>query len=144
MVERFGLWSRVRQRQVYLQQNFLFFVTHLLYNRLQVVLAKIQQSLPQLKRSGTQVLGSLCDSLLYDDSCTSRAGGILSQAEFIPRLSKSLQESPSEVIADFEEIRKYSTLFAISSNDVQNRYIYNSHGSFGHQVFGHWKYSKLA
>jgi hypothetical protein len=90
------------------------------------------------------VLGSLCDSLLFDDSCTSRAGGILSQAEFIPKLSKSLQESPSEVIADFEEIRKYSTLISVPSNDVQTWYIYNSHGSFGHQIFGHRKYSKLA
>lgn len=90
------------------------------------------------------MLGSLCDSLLYDDGSTSRAGGILSQAEFIPKLSKSLQESPSEVIADFEEIRKYSTLIAVPSDDVQTRYIYNSHGSFGHQIFGDWKYSKLA
>ena len=111
---------------------------------MQVVLAKIQQSLPQLKRSGGQVLGSLCDSLLYDDGSTSRAGGILSQVEFIPKLSKSLQESPSEVIADFEEIRKYSTLTPVFSGDVQTRYIYYSHGSFGHQIFGRWKYFKLA
>ena len=45
---------------------------------------------------------------MFDDSSTSRAGGTLPQAEFIPKLLKSLQESPSEVIADFEEIRKYS------------------------------------
>ena len=112
-------------------------------NRLQVVLAKIQQSLPQLKRSGGKVLGSLWDSLIYDDSSTSRAGGVLPQAEFIPKLSKSLQESPSEVIADFEEIRKYSKLIAVLSNDIQTQYIYNSHGSFGHQIFGHWEYPKL-
>ncbi|KAF8807490.1 hypothetical protein BYT27DRAFT_7189561 [Phlegmacium glaucopus] len=78
-------------------------------NRLQVVLAKIQQSLPEMKRDGGNVLGSLWASLMYDDNSTSRSGGVLSQAEFIPKLSKSLQESPSEVLADFEEIRKYMT-----------------------------------
>ena len=61
------------------------------------------------------MLGSLSDSLLYGDSSTSRAGGILPQAEFIPKLSKSLQESPSEVIADFEEFRKYSKLIVVPS-----------------------------
>ena len=90
------------------------------------------------------MLGSLCDSLLYDDSSTARAGGVLPQSEFIPKLSKSLQESPSEVIADFEEIRKYSKLITVPSNDVQTRYFYNSHGSFGHQIFGHWKHSEVA
>ena len=96
-----------------------------------------------MKRSGSKVLESLWDSLIYDDSSTSRAGGILAQADFIPKLSKSLQESPSEVIADFEEIRKYSKLITVPSNDVQTQSIYNSHGSCGHQIFGHWKYPKL-
>ena len=90
------------------------------------------------------MLESLWDSLIYDDSSTSRAGGVLPQAEFIPKLSKSLEESPSEVIADFEEIRKYSELTAVPSNDVQTQSIYNSHGSFEHQIFGHRKYPKLA
>ena len=86
------------------------FMTYLSCNcdRLQVVLAKIQQSLPQRRRDGGTVLSSLWNSLMFDESSTSRAGGVLPQAEFIPRLLKSLQESPSEVIAEFEEIRKYS------------------------------------
>jgi hypothetical protein len=88
---------------------------------LQVVLAKIQQSLPQLKRSGSKVLDSLSESLIYDDSSTSRAGGVLPQAEFIPKLSKSLQESPSEVIANFKEIRKYSKLIAVPSSEFKLR-----------------------
>ena len=85
-------------------------MTYLFCNRLQVVLAKIHQSLPERKREGEAVLESLWNSLILDDSSTSRAGGVLPQAEFIPKLLKSLQESPSEVIADFEEIRKYSKL----------------------------------
>ena len=115
-------------RDRYIYGKALYFVTYLC-NRLQVVLAKIQQSLPQLKRSGSKMLESLWDSLIYDDSSTSRAGGIIPQAEFIPKLSKSLQESPSEVIANFEEIRKFSKLTAILPS-FRSRPIYlNSHGS---------------
>ena len=74
---------------------------------------------------------------MFDDSSTSRAGSTLLQAESIPKLLKSLQESPSEVIANFEEIRKYSKLTAVLSSSTH--LFENSHGSFGHQVFGHWK-----
>jgi Zn-dependent M16 (insulinase) family peptidase len=74
-------------------------------------LAKIQQSLPEMKRDGSNVLSSLWATLLYAESSTSRAGGILPQTEFIPKLAKRLQESPSDVIADFQEIRKYRTSF---------------------------------
>ena len=79
---------------------------------------------------------------MFDDSSTCRAGSTLPQAEFIPRLLKLLQESPSQVIKDFEEIRKYSKLIAVLSNAAH--FYLNSHGSFGHQIFGDWKYSKLA
>ena len=94
-------------------KKIICFMTYLFYNRLQVVLAKIQQSLPERKRNGRTVLGSLWSSLIFDEGSTSRAGGALPQSEFIPKLLKSLQKSPSEVIADFEEIRKYSKLTAV-------------------------------
>ncbi|KAF9569657.1 hypothetical protein CPC08DRAFT_731821 [Agrocybe pediades] len=77
--------------------------------RLQVVLAKIQQSLPEMKRDGSNVLSSLWATLLYSEQSTSRSGGVLPQAEFIPKLIKTLQDSPAEVIADFKEIRKCLT-----------------------------------
>ncbi|KAF8898648.1 Metalloenzyme, LuxS/M16 peptidase-like protein [Infundibulicybe gibba] len=77
--------------------------------RLQVVIAKIQQSLPELKRDGNNVLGSLSADLLYAENSTSRCGGILPQAEFIPKLSKQLQEKPDEVVSAFEEIRRSIT-----------------------------------
>lgn len=76
--------------------------------RLQVVLAKIQQSLPEMKRDGSNVLSSLWATLLYAENSTSRSGGVLPQAEFIPKLAKSLQDAPNEVIADFEEIKRSS------------------------------------
>lgn len=61
-----------------------------------------------MKRDGSNVLSSLCSTLLFAESSTSRAGGVLPQAEFIPTLITRLQESPEEVIADFQEIRKHS------------------------------------
>lgn len=77
--------------------------------RLQVTIAKIQQSLPEMKRDGNTVLGSLWADLLYNEASTSRAGGILPQIDFIPKLAKQLAESPEQVIADFQEIRRYAT-----------------------------------
>lgn len=76
---------------------------------------------------------------MYNESCTCRAGEVLPQAEFIPKLLKLLQESPNEVIADFEEIRKYSKLIIMPFNNAQTRPIYNSHGPFGHEICGHWE-----
>jgi len=77
--------------------------------RIQVVLAKIQQSLPEMKRDGSNVLSSLWATLFYAENSTSRFGGVLPQAEFVPKLIKELQENSERVIADFEEIRKYIT-----------------------------------
>ncbi|KAL0072062.1 hypothetical protein AAF712_000985 [Marasmius tenuissimus] len=77
--------------------------------RLQVTIAKIQQSLPEMKRDGNTVLGSVWADVLFDRSSTSRAGGLIEQVDFIPKLAKQLQESPEEVIADFEAIRKHMT-----------------------------------
>jgi Zn-dependent M16 (insulinase) family peptidase len=76
---------------------------------LQVTIAKIQQSLPEMKRDGNTVLGSLWADVLYNETSTSRAGGILAQNDFIPNLAKQLVENPEQVIADLQEIRSYGT-----------------------------------
>ncbi|PFH54559.1 hypothetical protein AMATHDRAFT_123 [Amanita thiersii Skay4041] len=77
--------------------------------RLQVAVAKIQQALPELKRDGSNVLSSLCSQLLYTEESMSRSGSILSQIDFIRQLAQKLQESPEEVIADLEEVRRLMT-----------------------------------
>ncbi|KII93562.1 hypothetical protein PLICRDRAFT_49603 [Plicaturopsis crispa FD-325 SS-3] len=77
--------------------------------RLGVTLAKIQQSLPEMKRDGNTVLSSVWSSLLFNENSTSRSGGVLAQVDFIPELAKKLQDSPDAVIADFNEIRKIFT-----------------------------------
>ncbi|KAJ7070954.1 Metalloenzyme, LuxS/M16 peptidase-like protein [Mycena amicta] len=90
-------------------------------DRLQVTIAKIQQSLPEMKRDGSTVLGSLWADMLYDETSTSRASAILPQIEFIPKVAKQLQENPEQVIADLSEIRRYVTdpagvRFSVSGN----------------------------
>ena len=74
--------------------------------RLLVSAAKLAQSLPELKRDGSNVLSSIWAETVFDKSSTSLAGAILSQAEFVPKLIKDLQESPELVIAAFEKLRK--------------------------------------
>ena len=63
---------------------------------------------------------------MYDDNSTSRSGSLLSQAEFIPKLSKLLQESPSEVVADFEEFRKCRKLITAPFTNDKTQLIYKS------------------
>jgi len=77
--------------------------------RLQVTVAKIQQSLPEMKRDGDNVLQSVSSELLYSESSTSRYQSVLPQMDFVPRLAQQLQDSPEEVIKDFEEIRHHMT-----------------------------------
>ncbi|KAI9572885.1 Metalloenzyme, LuxS/M16 peptidase-like protein [Boletus coccyginus] len=77
--------------------------------RLLVSAAKLAQSLPELKRDGNNVLSSIWAGTLFDKSSTSLAGAILSQAGFVPKLIKDLQESPEQVIAAFERLRKCLT-----------------------------------
>lgn len=74
--------------------------------RLLVSAAKLAQSLPELKRDGSNVLSSVWAGTLFDKSSTSLAGAILFQAEFVPKLIRDLQESPEQVIAAFEKLRK--------------------------------------
>ncbi|KAH9837131.1 Metalloenzyme, LuxS/M16 peptidase-like protein [Rhodofomes roseus] len=77
--------------------------------RLQITIAKIQQSLPEMKRDGDTVLGSVSAELLFDETSMSRMTMALPQTEFIPKLAEQLQQSPEEVVKDFEEIRRHLT-----------------------------------
>lgn len=96
-------------------------------------MAKIQQSLPEMKRDGNTVLGSVWADLIYADNSSSRAGGILPQLDFIPQLSKELQGNPDKVVADLQEIRQFcETLFLISAWKLA--YTTDSDCSQWHQV----------
>ncbi|KAF8507185.1 Metalloenzyme, LuxS/M16 peptidase-like protein [Russula emetica] len=77
--------------------------------RLQIIVAQIQQALPGLKRDGSTVLSAVTTELLHDESSTTRAGGVLIQSDFNRSLSEKIQEAPEEVIKDFESLRQYIT-----------------------------------
>lgn len=70
-----------------------------------MTIAKIQQSLPEMKRDGDTVLGSVNSELLYDETYVPRMGSVVPMIDFVPKLAQQLQESPEEVIKDLEEIR---------------------------------------
>ena len=76
-------------------------------NRLQVNIAKIQQSLPEQKRDGSTILNSVYADVIFADNSTTKAGTVLAQVDFLQKLGELLQESPEKVISDFEEIRKH-------------------------------------
>jgi hypothetical protein len=60
-----------------------------------------------MKRDGDMVLGALCTELLFDKTSISRENTVLTQVDFIPKLLKRLQETPDEVIKEFNEVREY-------------------------------------
>ncbi|KIJ45628.1 hypothetical protein M422DRAFT_46678 [Sphaerobolus stellatus SS14] len=74
--------------------------------RLAVTAAKIQQSLPESKRDGNTVLGALSDSLLFSESSVSRAGGVLEQIDFNPRLVEDLKSDPERIASILEQVRQ--------------------------------------
>ena len=69
-------------------------------------IAKLQQSLPEMKRDGDTVLNSVSSELLYEETYVPRMGSVVPMIDFIPKLAQQLQESPAEVINDLEEIRR--------------------------------------
>lgn len=74
-------------------------------DRLEVTIAKVQQSLPELKRDGNTVLCAVSGDLLYDETSASKASDILAQMDHIPKLAQKLKDDPEAVISDFKQIR---------------------------------------
>ncbi|GJJ09486.1 hypothetical protein Clacol_003709 [Clathrus columnatus] len=74
-------------------------------DRIQITAAKVQQSLPELKRDGNTVVSSLFGRMQYSSSSTVQAASILNQLEFISRLMQKLKSAPETVIQDLETFR---------------------------------------
>lgn len=87
----------------------LFYSSEFDKERIQITVAKIQQSLPEMKRNGKTVLSAIASEQLYDETSTPRAGTVLQQAEFIPGLLQQLQDDPEKAVKDFEVLRQTLT-----------------------------------
>jgi Zn-dependent M16 (insulinase) family peptidase len=61
-----------------------------------------------MKRDGDVILGALSTELLFNSTSIARENTVLTQVDFIPKLSKQLQETSDEVIKDLREVRKCS------------------------------------
>lgn len=77
--------------------------------RLQVTVAKVQQALPELKRDGSTVLSAVWSDVMYSELSTARAGTVLQQTEFVPKVAEQLQQRPEEVVKIMEELRDTMT-----------------------------------
>ena len=69
-----------------------------------------------MKRDGDTVLNSVNAELLYDETSMTRMGSVVPLIDFVPKLSQQLQESPSEVVKDLEEIRRYGEIHSSTTS----------------------------
>ncbi|KAF9780022.1 hypothetical protein BJ322DRAFT_1165133 [Thelephora terrestris] len=106
----------------------LFYGSEFDKERLQITLAKIQQSLPEMKRSGNTVLSAIASEQLYDETSTPRAGTVLKQAEFIPGLLQQLQSDPINFVPRDQRrqpgpfpVRNGREPIALRLEDIRNR-----------------------
>ncbi len=78
-----------------------------------MTIAKVQQSLPELRRDGSTVLGAVNADVLYSSANPSRASSVTTQLEEIPRLAQRLRDDPEGVINDFNRLREYRAFFSV-------------------------------
>jgi len=76
--------------------------------RLEVTLAKVQQSLPEMKRDGSSMARSVFNDLAYDKTLTSNNAGVTSLMEWIPHVSAEVQRDVQGVIEKLENVRSLS------------------------------------
>jgi Zn-dependent M16 (insulinase) family peptidase len=76
--------------------------------RLEITLAKVQQSLPEMKRDGSSMAKSVFSELAYDKTLTSSYAGIISLMEWIPRLAAEVQDNVQNVVEKLEKVRALS------------------------------------
>jgi Zn-dependent M16 (insulinase) family peptidase len=92
----------------------LIYHSEFVEDRLEVTIAKLQQSLPQYKRDGNGVAGAVSTDLTFDVSCTARYSTVTGMMEWVPRISKELKESPKEVVRKMKKVQAISTFFYVS------------------------------
>lgn len=74
---------------------------------LKVTIAKMQQSLPEIKRDADTVLGNTLIDVMYSAKSSLKANSLFNQLEHIPQLVEMIQTNPSEIVAKLELLRKF-------------------------------------
>jgi hypothetical protein len=80
-----------------------------------------------MKRDGDTVLSALCTELLFDKTSIARENTVLTQVDFVPKLSKELQETPDKVMKELHEVRKCSGFLPSSKLEMMNTNIMSSY-----------------
>ena len=105
--------------------------------RLEVTLAKVQQTLPELKRSGRGVARAFFTELVFDKSLTMVNGSLPVLMEWVPRLLDEVQNDTEAVIQKLEEVRKISVYFSSAGDSPP---YFHSHQTIIVPVLGHRRY----
>ena len=87
----------------------LLFQTRLTAERAKVMATKMENSVSELKRRGSKVVGIMMNSILLNQESNYQAANMIRQQQFLKALLKKLDCSANEILSDLEEVRFHMT-----------------------------------
>ena len=87
----------------------ILFQTKLTADRAKVLGTKMENSVSEMKRRGSQVVKIMMNSMMFQAESNHQAANMIRQQIFLKTLRKKLDCSPNEVLRDLEEVRFYMT-----------------------------------
>ena len=87
----------------------LLFQTRLTAERAKVLATKMENSVSELKRRGSKVVGIMMNSILLNQESNYQAANMIIQQQFLKNLLKKLECSTNEILSDLEEVRFHLT-----------------------------------
>ena len=87
----------------------LLYQTRLTAERAKVLATKMENSVSELKRSGSKVVKIMMDAVLFNEESNIQASNMIRQQQFLKNIVKKLDCSPNEILSDLEELRYHLT-----------------------------------
>ena len=87
----------------------LLYQTRLTAERAKVLATKMENSVAELKRSGSKVVKIMMDAVLFNEESNIQASNMIRQQQFLKNIVKKLDCSPKEILSDLEELRYHLT-----------------------------------
>ena len=87
----------------------LLYQTRLTAERAKVLATKMENSVSELKRSGSKVVKIMMDAVLFNEESNIQASNMIRQQQFLKNIVKKLDCSPKEILSDLEELRYHLT-----------------------------------